>query len=127
MEKVWVLAYGLPRGGRSAPRVGKLAHILKAICEPMGKLVTAYLASFEDDGPVRIEILLAPQRLMVCLDFLFRSPEDLLGPAPAASVPGVDCQDRDGGSSEESSFCEEDDVDIVVPPTACWASRFLCC
>ncbi|KAI4967710.1 hypothetical protein ZWY2020_016985 [Hordeum vulgare] len=57
MEKVWVLAYGLPRGGRSAPRVGKLAHILKAICEPMGKLVTAYLASFEDDGPVRIEIL----------------------------------------------------------------------
>ncbi|KAI5013301.1 hypothetical protein ZWY2020_028255 [Hordeum vulgare] len=57
LEKVWVLVYGLPRGGLAAPRGGKLMHILKAISEPVGKLVTADLASFEDDGPARIEIL----------------------------------------------------------------------
>ncbi|KAI4987552.1 hypothetical protein ZWY2020_020352 [Hordeum vulgare] len=57
LEKVWVLVYSLPRGGRAAPRGGKLTHILKAISEPVGKLVTADLSSFEDDGPARIEIL----------------------------------------------------------------------
>ncbi|KAI4994162.1 hypothetical protein ZWY2020_029210 [Hordeum vulgare] len=57
LEKVWVLVYGLPRGGRSASRGGKLADILKAISEPVGKRVTADLPSFEDDGPVRIGIL----------------------------------------------------------------------
>ncbi|KAE8796519.1 hypothetical protein D1007_28507 [Hordeum vulgare] len=57
LEKVWVLVYGLPRGGSAAPRGGKLTHILKAISEPVGKLITADLASFEDDGPARIEIL----------------------------------------------------------------------
>ncbi|KAE8773843.1 hypothetical protein D1007_53846 [Hordeum vulgare] len=57
LEKVWVLVYGLPRGGCAAPRGGKLTHILKAISEPVGKLITADLASFEDDGPARIEIL----------------------------------------------------------------------
>ncbi|KAI5015598.1 hypothetical protein ZWY2020_056988 [Hordeum vulgare] len=52
------------RGGGSAPRGGKLTHILKAISEPVGKLVTADLASFEDDGPARIEILcLAPAEI----------------------------------------------------------------
>ncbi|KAI5006493.1 hypothetical protein ZWY2020_033736 [Hordeum vulgare] len=108
-------------------------HILKAISEPMGKLVTADLASFEDDGPARIEILcLAPaeidgmflilyfgtkgRRLTFELESV--APEDLLGPAPAATVPGVDGRDGDRGSSEESSFCEEDDVDGGVPPTA---------
>ncbi|KAI5012234.1 hypothetical protein ZWY2020_024368 [Hordeum vulgare] len=59
LEKVWVLVYGLPRGGggSAAPRSGKITHILKAISEPMGKLITADLASFKDDGPARIEIL----------------------------------------------------------------------
>ncbi|KAI4984294.1 hypothetical protein ZWY2020_054575 [Hordeum vulgare] len=57
LEKVWVLVYGLPRGGPGAPRGGKLMHILKVISEPVGKLVTADLASLEDDGPARIEIL----------------------------------------------------------------------
>ncbi|KAI5006435.1 hypothetical protein ZWY2020_033678 [Hordeum vulgare] len=57
LEKVWVLVYGLPRGGSAAQRGGKHTHILKAISEPVGKLVTADLASFEDDGPARIEIL----------------------------------------------------------------------
>ncbi|KAE8809581.1 hypothetical protein D1007_13742 [Hordeum vulgare] len=57
MEMVWVLVYGLPRGGRLAPRGGKLAHILKGISELVGKLVTADLASFEDDGPACIEII----------------------------------------------------------------------
>ncbi|KAI4993265.1 hypothetical protein ZWY2020_007578 [Hordeum vulgare] len=46
LEKVWVLVYGLPRGGGSAaPRGGKLTHILKAISEPVGKLITTDLAS----------------------------------------------------------------------------------
>ncbi|KAI5022073.1 hypothetical protein ZWY2020_058803 [Hordeum vulgare] len=57
LEKVWVLVYGLPRGGSAAPRGGKLTHILKAIFEPVGKLITADLTSFEDDGPTQIEIL----------------------------------------------------------------------
>ncbi|KAI4998836.1 hypothetical protein ZWY2020_054178 [Hordeum vulgare] len=57
LEKVWVLVHGLPRGGSADPRGGKLTHILKAISEPMGKLITADLASFEDDVPARIEIL----------------------------------------------------------------------
>ncbi|KAI4992520.1 hypothetical protein ZWY2020_057405 [Hordeum vulgare] len=57
LEKVWVLVYGLPRGASAAPRGGKLMHILKAISEPVGKLVTVDLAFFEDDGPARIEIL----------------------------------------------------------------------
>ncbi|KAI4979258.1 hypothetical protein ZWY2020_016011 [Hordeum vulgare] len=89
LEKVWVLVYGLPRGGRSAPRGGKLAHILKAISEPVGKLVTTDLAYFEDDGPpaLRSSALLR-QRLM----------------------------DGDEGSSGESSFCEEEDDDVGVPP-----------
>ncbi|KAI5015021.1 hypothetical protein ZWY2020_056411 [Hordeum vulgare] len=39
LEKVWVLVYSFPRGGGSAPRGGKLTHILKAISEPVGKLV----------------------------------------------------------------------------------------
>ncbi|KAE8767139.1 hypothetical protein D1007_61546 [Hordeum vulgare] len=57
LEKVWVLIYGLPRGGSAAPRGGKLTHILRAISEPVGKLITADLASFKDDGPACIEIL----------------------------------------------------------------------
>ncbi|KAI4999050.1 hypothetical protein ZWY2020_059533 [Hordeum vulgare] len=67
LEKVWVLVYGLPRGGRAAPQGGKLTDILKAIFEPVGKLLTADLASFEDDGPARIEILcLLWRRLIIC-------------------------------------------------------------
>ncbi|KAE8770777.1 hypothetical protein D1007_57423 [Hordeum vulgare] len=54
LEKVWVLVYGLPRGRSAAPWGGKLTHILKAISEPVGKLITADLASFEDDDPARI-------------------------------------------------------------------------
>ncbi|KAI4991337.1 hypothetical protein ZWY2020_039708 [Hordeum vulgare] len=67
LEKVWVLVYGLPRGGSAAPRDGKLTHIMKAISEPVGKLITADLASFEDDGPARIEILYpAPAEIDGC-------------------------------------------------------------
>ncbi|KAI4970509.1 hypothetical protein ZWY2020_001423 [Hordeum vulgare] len=116
-----------------APRPAQLAHILKAISEPVGKLVTADLASFEDDGPARIEILYpAPAEIDgLPLIFYFGSkgrrlifelespaPEDLLGSAPAATVPGVDGQDGVGGSSQESSLCEEEDADIGVPPAA---------
>ncbi|KAI4999993.1 hypothetical protein ZWY2020_004582 [Hordeum vulgare] len=133
LEKVWVLVYDVSRGGSVAPRGGKLTHILKAISEPVGKLVTADLASFEDDGPARIEILCpAPAEIDgVSLIFYFgsrgrrltfelESPAsvDLHGPAPTATVPGDDGRDGDGGSSEESSFCEEDDGDGGVAPAA---------
>ncbi|KAI4997018.1 hypothetical protein ZWY2020_052360 [Hordeum vulgare] len=89
-------------GGRSVPRGGKLAHILKAISGPVGKLVTADLASFEDDGSARIEILCpAPAEINgLSLIFYFGTRgrhltfeleysvlEDLLGPAPASTVP----------------------------------------
>ncbi|KAI4987884.1 hypothetical protein ZWY2020_028642 [Hordeum vulgare] len=133
LEKVWVLVYGLPRGGRAAPRGGKLTHILNTISEPMGKLVTADLASFEDDGPACIEILCpAPADIDGVslifylgtkgrrLTFELESPSlvDLLGPAPPATVPGDDGHDGDGGSSKERSFCEEENVDGGVPPAA---------
>ncbi|KAE8800177.1 hypothetical protein D1007_24326 [Hordeum vulgare] len=103
LEKVWVLVYGLPREGSAAPRGGKLTHILKAIFEPVGKLITADLASFEDDGPARIEILCpAPAEIDgLSLVFYFGSkgrrltfelespaPVDPLGTAPADPEPG---------------------------------------
>ncbi|KAE8783923.1 hypothetical protein D1007_42564 [Hordeum vulgare] len=133
LEKVWVVVYGLPRGGSAAPRGGKLMHILKAISEPVDKLVTMDLASFEDDGPARIEILCPAPADIDGLSLIFyfgsrgrsltfelESPAsvDLHGPTPAATVPGEDGRDGDGGSSEESSFCEEDDGDGGVLPTA---------
>ncbi|KAI4972022.1 hypothetical protein ZWY2020_002947 [Hordeum vulgare] len=104
LEKVWVLVYGLPRGGRSAPRGGKLAHILKMISDPVVKLVTADLASFEDDGPTRIEILGPTPAEIDGLSLIFYfgtkgrrltfelespSTEDLLGPTPDATMPGT--------------------------------------
>ncbi|KAI4969782.1 hypothetical protein ZWY2020_000696 [Hordeum vulgare] len=130
LEKVWVLVYGLPRGGRSAARGVKLAHILKAISKPVGKQVTADLVSFEDDGPARIEILCpAPSKIDgMSLRFYFGTkgrrltfelespvPEERLRPAPSASVPRDEGQDGDGGLCGESSFCEEDDGDVGVP------------
>ncbi|KAE8766395.1 hypothetical protein D1007_62387 [Hordeum vulgare] len=133
MEKVWVLVYGLPRGGPGAPREGKLTHILKAISEPVGKLVTADLASFEDDGHARIEILCpVPAEIYgMSLIFYFVSREwnltfelestvtaHLHGPIPDATLPGDDGRDGNGGSCEESPFGEEDDGDGRVPPAA---------
>ncbi|KAI4992875.1 hypothetical protein ZWY2020_007188 [Hordeum vulgare] len=91
LEKVWVLVYGLPRGGSAAPRGGKLTHFLKTSSEP-GRLLT-----FELESPAVV---------------------GLHGSAPNATVPGDDGRDEDGGSSEESSFCEEDDGDGGVPPAA---------
>ncbi|KAI4979929.1 hypothetical protein ZWY2020_016682 [Hordeum vulgare] len=123
LEKVWVLVYGLPRGGSAAPRGGKLTHLLKAISEPVGMLITADLASFEDDGPSRIEILCpAPAEIDGLspifyfgsrgrrLTFELESPAaiDVHNPATGASVPGDDGKEGDGGSFEESSLCEED-------------------
>ncbi|KAI4996787.1 hypothetical protein ZWY2020_052129 [Hordeum vulgare] len=99
----------------------------------MGKLVTVDLASFEDDGPARIEILYpAPAEIDGLsrifyfgsrrrrLTFELESPAaaNLHSPAPAASVPGDDGREGDGGSSEESSFCEEDDGIGGVPSAA---------
>ncbi|KAE8768663.1 hypothetical protein D1007_59843 [Hordeum vulgare] len=119
LEKVWVLFYGLPRGGELAPRGGKLTHILKAISEPVGKLVTVDLASFKDDGPARIEILCPTPAEIDGLTLIFYFgtrgrrltfelespvPEDRLQPAPDALVPRNEGQEGDGSSSGESSF-----------------------
>ncbi|KAI4996788.1 hypothetical protein ZWY2020_052130 [Hordeum vulgare] len=53
-------------------------------------------------------------------EFTWESPAaiNLHSPAPAASVPGDDGREGDGGSSEESSFCEEDDGIGGVPSAA---------
>ncbi|KAI4990489.1 hypothetical protein ZWY2020_038852 [Hordeum vulgare] len=93
LEKVWVLVFDLPRGGGSASRGGKLTHILKAISEPVGKL--GRRLTFELESPV---------------------PADRLQPAPAASVPRDERQEGDGSLSGESSFCEEDNGDVGIPP-----------
>ncbi|KAI4973510.1 hypothetical protein ZWY2020_041038 [Hordeum vulgare] len=105
----------------------------KAISEPVGKLITVDLASFEDDGPARIEILCpVPAQIDgLSLIFYFGSTRrrltfeleslvaiDLHSPAPGASVPGDDGREGDGGSFEESSFCEEDDGIGGVPSAA---------
>ncbi|KAI4972550.1 hypothetical protein ZWY2020_003475 [Hordeum vulgare] len=131
LEKVWVLVYGLPRGGCAAPRGGKLAHILKAISEPVGKLITADLASFEDDGPARIEILCpAPAEIDgLSLVFYFGTkgrrltfelespaPVDPLGLAEVVPEPGDGGLDDEGGSSEEDSSSEGDGDDGGAPP-----------
>ncbi|KAI5018159.1 hypothetical protein ZWY2020_043047 [Hordeum vulgare] len=131
LEKVWVLVYGLPRGGSAAPRGGKLTHILKEISEPLGKLITADLASFEDDGPSRIEILCpAPTDIDgMSLVFYFGSkgrrltfelespaPVDQLDPAPTGPEPGDGGLDDEGGSSEEGSSSEGGDDAVGAPP-----------
>ncbi|XP_044980953.1 translation initiation factor IF-2-like [Hordeum vulgare subsp. vulgare] len=131
LEKVWVLVYGLPRGGSVAPRGGKLTHILKAISEPMGKLITADLASFEDDAPARIEILCpAPAEIdgmsLVFyfgskgrrLTFELESPTlvDPLDSALAGLAPGDGGLGGEEGSSEEGSSSEGDeDVGGALP------------
>lgn len=50
LARVWMFIYGLPKGG-------KHNHILKAVSEPVGKLLTVDLDSLEGDGPARIEVL----------------------------------------------------------------------
>uniref|UniRef100_A0A8R7UFB5 Uncharacterized protein n=1 Tax=Triticum urartu TaxID=4572 RepID=A0A8R7UFB5_TRIUA len=45
-----MLIYGLPSGG-------KREDILKAISEPVGKILTVDLDSLEGDGPARVELL----------------------------------------------------------------------
>ncbi|KAI4998969.1 hypothetical protein ZWY2020_054833 [Hordeum vulgare] len=111
-------------GGSTAPRGGKLTHTLKAISEPVGKLITADLASFEDDGPARIEILCpAPAEIDgLSLVFYFGSKGrrltfELESPAPVVQLdpvlswpePGDGGLDEEGGSSEEGSSSEGDD------------------
>ncbi|KAI5019374.1 hypothetical protein ZWY2020_044262 [Hordeum vulgare] len=131
LEKVWVLVYGLPRGGSVAPRGGKLTHILKAISETVGKLITADLASFEDDGPARIEILCpAPAKIdglslvfyfgskgrCLTLELEFPAPVDPLDPATTGPEPGDGGLDDEGGSSEEGLSSEGDDDAGGAPP-----------
>ncbi|KAI4998876.1 hypothetical protein ZWY2020_054218 [Hordeum vulgare] len=131
LEKVWVLVYGLPRGGIAAPRVGKLTHILKAISEPVGKLITADLASFEDDGPACINILCPVPAEIDGLSLIFyfgskgrrltfelESPTPVvqLDPALAGTELGDGGLDEEGGSSEEGSSSEGGDDTGGAPP-----------
>ncbi|KAI5015140.1 hypothetical protein ZWY2020_056530 [Hordeum vulgare] len=125
LEKVWVLVYGLPRGGSAAPWGGKLTHILKAISEPVGKLITADLASFENDGPARIEILYPTLAEIDGLSLVFYfgskgrrltfelespAPVDPLGLDPDDPEHGDGGLDDEGGSSEEGSSFKGDDT-----------------
>ncbi|KAI4984006.1 hypothetical protein ZWY2020_040859 [Hordeum vulgare] len=118
-------------GGSAAPRGGKLTHILKAISEPVGKLTTADLASFEDDGPARIEILYpAPAEIDgLSLVFYFgskgrrvtfelESPASVaqLDPVPPRPEPADGGLGEEGGSSEEGSSSEGDDDTVGAPP-----------
>ncbi|KAI5003360.1 hypothetical protein ZWY2020_030520 [Hordeum vulgare] len=134
LEKLWVLVYGLPRGGSAAPQGGKLTHILKAISEPVGKLITADLASFEADGPARIEILFpTPVEIDgLSLVFYFGSkgrrltfelksltPVDELDPAPTGPEPGDGGLDDERGSLEEGSSSEGDDGAVGALPELC--------
>ncbi|KAI4972799.1 hypothetical protein ZWY2020_003724 [Hordeum vulgare] len=103
LEKVWVLVYGLPRGGSAAPRGGKLTHILKAISEPVGKLITADLTSFEDDGPARIEVLCPTPAEIDGLSLVFyfgskgrRLTFEIESPAPVNPL-GLDPDDLEPG------------------------------
>ncbi|KAE8809575.1 hypothetical protein D1007_13868 [Hordeum vulgare] len=126
LEKVWVLVYGLPRGVSAAPRGGKLTHILKAISEPVGNLITADLASFEDDGPAHIEILCpAPAEIDgLSLVFYFGSKGRRLTfelESPVLVDPlGVDPDDQaspdggldDKGGSSEEGFSSEGEEDV---------------
>ncbi|KAE8776982.1 hypothetical protein D1007_50344 [Hordeum vulgare] len=131
LEKVWVLVFGLLRGGSVAPRAGKLTHILKAISEPVRKLITADLASFEDDGPARIKILCPDPAEIdgMSLVFYFGSkgrrltfelespaPVDPLGVAPTDPEPGDGGLDDERGSLEEGSSSEGDDAFGGPPP-----------
>ncbi|KAI4974756.1 hypothetical protein ZWY2020_048363 [Hordeum vulgare] len=50
LEQVWVYIFGLPERD-------KRDHILKAVLEPVGKLLTADEVSLVGDGPARVEIL----------------------------------------------------------------------
>ncbi|KAI4984214.1 hypothetical protein ZWY2020_047912 [Hordeum vulgare] len=138
LEKVWVLVYGLPREGSAAPWGGKLTHILKAISEPVGKLITADLASFEDDGPPRIEILCSAPAENDGLSLVFyfgskgrRLTFELESPVPM-DPSGVDPDDpapEDGGledkegSSEEGSSSEGDVDAGGAPPESPGAGR----
>ncbi|KAI5016132.1 hypothetical protein ZWY2020_005983 [Hordeum vulgare] len=134
LEKVWVLVYGLPRGRSAAPWGGKLTHILKAISEPVGKLITADLASFEDDDPARIEILCPAHAEIDGLSVVFyfgskggRLTFELESPIPM-DPSGVDPDDPapedwgledEGGSSKEGSSSEGDvDVGGALPESS---------
>ncbi|KAI4999279.1 hypothetical protein ZWY2020_003868 [Hordeum vulgare] len=103
----------------------------KAISEPVGKLITADLASFEHDGPARIDILCpAPAEIDgLSLVFYFGSkgrrltfelespaPAVQLDPAPSEPVPGDGGLDEEGGSSEEGSSSDEGDELVGAPP-----------
>ncbi|KAI4980773.1 hypothetical protein ZWY2020_021258 [Hordeum vulgare] len=120
-----------PKGGSAALRGGKLTHILKVVSEPVGKMITADLASFEDDGPARIEILCpAPAEIddmslvfylgskgrRLTFDLESPAPVDQLDPASTRPQPGDRGLDDEVGSSEEGSSSEgDDDAGAAMP------------
>ncbi|KAI5021528.1 hypothetical protein ZWY2020_058258 [Hordeum vulgare] len=126
LEKVWVLVFGLLRGGSVAPRAGKLTHILKAISEPARTIITDCI--LEDDGPARLRSFARiPLRSMAC------PWSSTLAPRACAHLrarvrPGglwcglIDPEPGDGGlddeqgSLEEGSSSEGDDAFGGPPP-----------
>ncbi|KAI4970150.1 hypothetical protein ZWY2020_001064 [Hordeum vulgare] len=99
--------------------------------KPVGKLTTTDLASFEDDGPARIEIICpAPAEIdRLSLVFYFGSKGkrltfELESPAPVVQLdpaltglePGDGGLDEERGSSEEGSSSEGDDDTVGAPP-----------
>ncbi|XP_037441398.1 uncharacterized protein LOC119309508 [Triticum dicoccoides] len=125
LTQVWMLIYGLPSGG-------KRKHILKAISEPVGKILTVDLDSLEGDGPARVKLLCqAPADVdglslifyfgknkgkcityKIDLDPLEGRPEDEPpAPTPAPPVAGRDNEDS---QSEDNSPKSDDGL----PPTA---------
>ncbi|KAI5018162.1 hypothetical protein ZWY2020_043050 [Hordeum vulgare] len=133
LEKVWVLVYGLPRGGSAAPRGGKLTHIVKSISEPTGKLITADLASFEDDGPARIEILCLSLAEIDGLSLVFYFSSKGRHLTFELESPGrwtlwvwtlmIRGLDDEGGSSEEGLSSEGDDTTKGAQPESSDAGR----
>ncbi|XP_073364657.1 uncharacterized protein [Aegilops tauschii subsp. strangulata] len=129
LTAVWVLVYGLPKGSRLAPRGGKLEHILKAVSEPVGKLLSVDLASLEGDDPARIEVLCPMLADVEGLSLIFyfgkkggrltyevdleelESPSRVIPPP----LPPAPTDDRHDGGEEGSdeSLSEDDDVPLV--------------
>ncbi|KAI5017054.1 hypothetical protein ZWY2020_037432 [Hordeum vulgare] len=97
-RRLWISPLGLVV---SAPVRTRCASTVDAL--PVGKLITADLASFEDDGPARIEILCPARAEIDGLSLVFNfgtkgrrltfeiessAPVDPLGPAEAVQAGG---------------------------------------
>ncbi|KAM3274927.1 hypothetical protein ACQJBY_043734 [Aegilops geniculata] len=130
LARVWMLIYGLPSGG-------KREDILKAISEPVGKILTVDLDSLEGDGPARVELLCqAPADVdglslifyfdnnkgkcityEIDLDATEGRPED----TPPAPPPAPPTEGQDGEDSQSADSTTK--LGGGLPPTASTESR----